>query len=159
MPPQAPCEGRSEEGPTGMQRFEYRVVPAPHRGEKARGLKTTGERFAHAMTLLLNEMAADGWEYVRADTLPCEERTGITGRSSSFQNLLTFRRLAAEAMAVSMPQDIAVAPPAVPELPAPIIAPARVLSPFPPAGEAPRLDTDHGEGKAPKIGPAPGKAD
>lgn len=141
-----------------MQRYEYKVIPAPNRGEKARGLKTTGDRFAHAMTLLLNEMAADGWEYVRADTLPCEERTGLTGRNNTYQNLLTFRRLGAEAVAVALPQEIADAHPHIPDPPAPISAPTRVLSPFPPAGEAPKLDLHPAEGNAPKLGPADDKA-
>nr|WP_126979180.1 DUF4177 domain-containing protein [Frigidibacter oleivorans] len=90
-----------------MQRYEYKVVPSPARGEKARGLKTTGERFAHALTLLMNEMARDGWEYLRADTLPCEERTGLTSRSTTYQNLLVFRRVAAETAALDLPKALA----------------------------------------------------
>ena len=31
-----------------MQRFEFKVIPAPKRGEKARGVKTTEDRFALA---------------------------------------------------------------------------------------------------------------
>ncbi len=80
-----------------MQSFEYKVVPAPRRGEKARGAKTTAERFAHALSQLMNTMAQQGWEYVRADTLPCEERVGLTGKATAFQNMLVFRRLRAEA--------------------------------------------------------------
>ncbi len=75
-----------------MQNFEYKVIPAPMRGEKAKGLKTTEERFAKAMTSLLNEQATEGWEYIRADSLPCEERSGLTGKTTNFQNLLVFRR-------------------------------------------------------------------
>ena len=33
-----------------MQRYEYRVVPAPRKGEKVHGLKTVEERFAYALT-------------------------------------------------------------------------------------------------------------
>ena len=75
-----------------MQTFEYKVVPAPAKGEKARGLRSTGERFANAMSHLMNDLAAEGWEYLRADTLPCEERTGLRGRATTFQNVLVFRR-------------------------------------------------------------------
>lgn len=75
-----------------MQRFEYKVIPAPKRGEKARGVKTTEDRFAHALTLLMNDLGAEGWDYVRADTLPCEERVGLTGTKTTFQNMLVFRR-------------------------------------------------------------------
>ena len=37
-------------------------------------------------------MAANGWEYVRAETLPCEERSGLTGRTTVYHNVLVFRR-------------------------------------------------------------------
>jgi hypothetical protein len=80
-----------------MQRFEYKVIPAPKRGEKARGIKTTEDRFAYALTLLMNDLGADGWDYVRADALPCEERTGFTGTKTTFQNVLVFRRVLAAA--------------------------------------------------------------
>lgn len=79
--------------------FEYKVVPAPTRGKKAKGLKTRADRFANALAGVMNELAAEGWEYLRTDTLPSEERQGFTGRSTVFQNMLVFRRstVAAEA--------------------------------------------------------------
>ena len=40
----------------------------------------------------LNEMAAEGWEYVRAETLPCDERKGLTGTQTTYQNILIFKR-------------------------------------------------------------------
>jgi hypothetical protein len=75
-----------------MQRFEYKVIPAPKRGEKARGVKTTEDRFALALTMLMNELGAEGWQYVRADTLPCDERVGLTGTKTTYQNVLVFQR-------------------------------------------------------------------
>ena len=75
-----------------MQAFEYKAVPAPVRGTKAKGVKTTEDRFALSVTDAINEMAAEGWDYVRAETLPCEERKGLTGTQTTFQNLLIFRR-------------------------------------------------------------------
>lgn len=80
-----------------MRNFEYKAIPAPHQGTKAKGVKTTQDRFALSMTETLNEMAADGWEYVRADTLPCDERKGLTGTQTTYQNLLIFRRLEGKA--------------------------------------------------------------
>ncbi|SOC14776.1 DUF4177 domain-containing protein [Rhodobacter maris] len=72
--------------------WEYKVVPAPMRGEKERGLKTGAARFAHALGLMMNEMAAEGWEYWRAETLPAEERTGLTSKTTVFHNVMVFRR-------------------------------------------------------------------
>ena len=76
-----------------MQRYEFKVIPAPKRGEKARGVKTTEDRFALALTSLMNQLGAEGWDYVRADALPCEERVGFTGSKTTFQNVLVFRRV------------------------------------------------------------------
>lgn len=81
-----------------MQRYEYRVVPAPRKGEKSRGIKSTEERFAFALTQVMNKLAAEGWEYQRADALPCDERVGLTGSKTVFQNMMVFRRPAAETL-------------------------------------------------------------
>lgn len=75
-----------------MSTFEYKVVPAPNKGTKTKGLKTTGERFAQALMDIMNSQGRDGWEYIRADTLPVEERSGLTGKSTTYQNMLVFRR-------------------------------------------------------------------
>lgn len=88
-----------------MHRYEYNVVPAPRKGKKAKGIKGAEARFAHAVAECMNEMAADGWEYLRSDTLPCEERTGLTGRTTTFQTMLVFRREATGA-AVSIGRSV-----------------------------------------------------
>ncbi|MBN2631088.1 MAG: DUF4177 domain-containing protein [Rhodobacteraceae bacterium] len=79
-----------------MQRFAYKVIPSPKRADKARGCKTTEDRFAHALTQLMNSLGAEGWEYIRADTLPCAERVGLTGSKTTYQSMLVFRRALAE---------------------------------------------------------------
>ena len=76
-----------------MRQFEYKAVPAPNTGTKAKGVKTREDRFALSMTDALNEMSAEGWEYVRAEMLPVEERKGLTGTQTTYQNILIFRRL------------------------------------------------------------------
>jgi hypothetical protein len=88
-----------------MTRYEFKVIPAPRRGEKARGVKTSEERFALALTGLMNELGAEGWDYVRADTLPVDERSGLTGTKTTFQNLLVFRRIV-EADAAQQPARV-----------------------------------------------------
>lgn len=97
-----------------MRNFEYKAIPAPYQGKKARGVKTTEDRFALSLTDALNEMAADGWEYVRAETLPCDERKGLTGTQTTFQNILVFRRLEAQADPLTLdpsPRVVSVTPP------------------------------------------------
>ena len=72
--------------------YEYKVVPAPLRGLKAKGVKTAEDRFANALETEMNALAADGWEYLRADTLPSEQREGLMSKKTVYQNMLVFRR-------------------------------------------------------------------
>jgi hypothetical protein len=127
-----------------MQSYEYKVVPAPTRGEKERNAKTTADRFGVALTNLMNSMAREGWEYQRADTLPCDERVGFTGKATVFQNMLVFRRTLEVTLQNAMPtlnlaqsgmvSAVAVVPDAafprlgaaeVPAGPAPAVGPVR----------------------------------
>ena len=83
-----------------MEYFEYKVMPAPRRGTRVKGAKGPTGRFANAMETTLNKLAADGWEYIRAESLPADERHGITMRKvETYQNVLIFRRLADTAKA------------------------------------------------------------
>ena len=75
-----------------MTQYEYKVVSAPERGVKAKGVKTPEGRFARTIEDVLNEMASEGWEYQRAETLPSTERSGLTSSTTKWRNLLVFRR-------------------------------------------------------------------
>ncbi|AYE99974.1 DUF4177 domain-containing protein [Paracoccus yeei] len=113
-----------------MSSYEYIAIPAPARGEKTRGAKTGIDRFAATLTDTLNRMAGDGWDYVRAETLPAEERSGLTSRTTVYHNLLIFRRSLAAAQPMPNPVRAAPepAPAPVPE-PAPAPEPAETTPP------------------------------
>ena len=116
-----------------MHRYEYKVVPSPRKGEKSRAARTTPDRFALALTTLMNKFGQDGWEYLRADTLPCDERAGLTGTKTTFQSMLIFRRPLAEGVTSQ-----------------PVFTAAEEMTAFKPvlgAAEAP-------VGSAPALGPA-----
>ena len=81
--------------------YEYKVVPAPIKGRSEKGVRGAEAKFANELNILMNELGADGWEYIRSDTLPCEERTGLTTKVMSYQNLLIFRRSSMAAMAAT----------------------------------------------------------
>lgn len=155
-----------------MSKFVYKAVPAPTKGQKAKGVKSTEERYALAMTDLLNEMASDGWEYVRAEMLPCEERKGLTRTQTTYQNVLIFKRFMQAqrpmSLEVSAEDAPAVAAPAQPiphrrafaSEPRPVIdtaapAPRPVSEPV-----TPRRVTSQSpdEGKAPPLGSAKGES-
>lgn len=73
--------------------YEYKVIPSPISPAKVKGKKSGADRVAHAAQSLMNEMAAQGWEYLRADVLPLEERQGLTGKTTHYHTVLVFCRL------------------------------------------------------------------
>lgn len=76
-----------------MSHYEYKVVPAPKRAKKVRGVRSTDELFALTLTDAINEVARQGWEYVRAEHMPAEGPGGWFSRGASAeQTLLVFRR-------------------------------------------------------------------
>ncbi|MBK5927001.1 DUF4177 domain-containing protein, partial [Rhodobaculum claviforme] len=87
----------------------------PAHGTRARGLRTPEDRFAVALSDAINAMAADGWDYLRAETLPCEERTGwLSSRTTTTHHtVLVFRRALgprADATPVATPDTPVAAP-------------------------------------------------
>lgn len=129
-----------------MPSFEYKVVPAPKKGLKAKGVKSAEDRFANAMSSAINELAAEGWEYQRSETLPCEERSGFRGRSTTFQNLLVFRRAITAQVELSTPAQAPVQKPAetAPVADAPVVEQPR----------APVVQAAQPTRRAPSLGPA-----
>jgi len=90
-----------------MPAYEYKVIPAPIKGQKAKGVRSTPARFANAVEILINQHAGEGWEYLRTDTLPCEERQGLRARVTVYQNLLVFRRTLQKAAEPVLPAETA----------------------------------------------------
>lgn len=80
-----------------MSDYEYKVVPAPTKGRKAKGRTSNADRFAVSVEDVLNEYAALGWEYQRSELLPSDERSGLTGSTREWRNVLIFRRATGDA--------------------------------------------------------------
>ena len=73
--------------------YDYKVVPAPKRAKKVRGVRTAEELFALTLTDAINEVARQGWEYVRAEHLPAEASRGwFRTALAEEQTVLVFRR-------------------------------------------------------------------
>jgi len=84
--------------------FEYKVIPAPRRGRRGKGIKGAPGRFAYAIEVAINEMAEDGWDFVRAETLGADEREGMMRRlTETFHAVLVFRREKAAAPTPTSP--------------------------------------------------------
>ena len=76
-----------------MTQYDYKVVPAPRRAKKMRGIRGAEELFAHTLTDAINEVARQGWEYVRAERLPAEAPRGwFRSGAAGEQTVLVFRR-------------------------------------------------------------------
>jgi len=131
-----------------MPKYEYKVVPAPKKGRRGKGVKGPEGRFANALESVMNELGAEGWEYQRTDTLPAEERQGLTGRTTVFQNMLVFRRETDSAEETPAPKLIEKVDPVI-AAPAPTPAPAPIPRPDPDAAPEDRvadtLDLDRAE--------------
>ncbi|GGH21867.1 hypothetical protein SAMN05444007_102353 [Cribrihabitans marinus] len=137
-----------------MPLFEYKVVPAPAKGTKAKGVKSPEGRFALSVEELLNEMAALGWEFQRAELLPSEEKSGLASTTVNWRNLLVFRRL----LDVAQPPlegDADDLPPAARPLPGPM-APPDPRAEAPPVA-APRPISE--ETRDPQISAPTGQAE
>ncbi|WP_282094541.1 DUF4177 domain-containing protein [Epibacterium ulvae] len=134
-----------------MQAYEYKVVPAPSKGTKAKGVRSPEGRFSNSIEILLNELALEGWEYQRAELLPSDERTGLTGSTTNWRNVLIFRRavVAEDAEAPVIAQ-------------APVAEPApEVVHVAPAASAAPPVTATAGDPEAPPTAtpiPGPGAA-
>ncbi len=122
-----------------MPSYEYKVIPAPTKGKKAKGTKTPEGRFALSVEASLNEMGLLGWEYLRAELLPSEERSGLTGSTTNWRNVLVFRRALAGDAAETRPR-IQEAPGAVATT---VVAAPSVIAADP--TETPRLVADANE--------------
>ncbi|MDQ2095434.1 DUF4177 domain-containing protein [Rhodalgimonas zhirmunskyi] len=153
-----------------MTQYEYKVLPAPRKGTKAKGVKAPEERFALSIQELMNQEAAQGWEFQRAETLPSEERQRLTSSQVVYRDLLVFRRAVTAQTAptkapAETPAQPAVNPPAVkqptpsePPTPAASVekpkAPAPLADPVPatpPRNEPPLGARPQGEDNAPQV--------
>jgi Ran GTPase-activating protein (RanGAP) involved in mRNA processing and transport len=93
-----------------MEYFEYKVIPAPRRSVRIKGAKGVDGKFAATLEKTINDLAAGGWQYLRAESLPIDERHGITRRKTeTYQNVLIFCRptdgAAAEDPVVALLED------------------------------------------------------
>jgi hypothetical protein len=141
-------------------RFEYKIVPAPAKVQKNKGIKTPEDRFAHTLEEVLNEMAAEGWEYQRAETLPSQERAGLTSTVTEWRNVLVFRKTV-EDMAVQSPvtPQPAVAAEVVPDIDDTALRADAPASITPDDDDDAKTPETVSEGKAPAFLSTPGTSD
>lgn len=125
-------------------RFEYKLIPAPAEPPRIKGVRGASARYARGLEDTLNEMAGQGWEYVRVDRVPVTASRGFLRRKEERdETLLVFRReRAAPAARATASAPSIVAEPPLPEAePAPAAEPADEVPSYmrPRAEPAPRI--------------------
>ena len=85
-------DGSSRRGKQ-MSSYEYKIVPAPRRGKRVKGAKTSQDRLAALLTERVNAEAGSGWEFLRVDSIPVEEKKGfLSSATETYNSYLVFRR-------------------------------------------------------------------
>lgn len=90
--------------------FEYKLVPAPEKSTKHKGLKGAA-LFAATVQDLLNSLGAEGWHYLRAETLPEAVRSGLASHRIVERKLLIFQRPLPQAKDMEPAARTALSPP------------------------------------------------
>lgn len=76
-----------------MTHYDYKVIPAPKKLKRVKGVSGADELFAVTLTDVINEVARQGWEYVRAERLPAEPPRGwLRAAQAEELAVLVFRR-------------------------------------------------------------------
>ena len=125
--------------------YEYKCIAAPEKARRRRGAKTRTDRVALVIEEILQAETKGGWEYLRADLIPVEEKSGIFGRTQEVHRaILVFRRETGTSSAGAHQQFAAptLAQPVLAQPPAP--APAPAAEPVQPP--APAVSADAGGG-------------
>jgi hypothetical protein len=126
--------------------YDYKVVPAPKRAKRVKGVHSAEDLFALTLTEAINEVARQGWEYVRAEHLPAEASRGwFRAPAAGEQTVLVFRR-PREALG---PRLAAVRPD-----PEPAVPPAEIPTP---AAERAVLDRMRRREPQVRLEPLPGE--
>ncbi|QIE54731.1 hypothetical protein G5B40_04305 [Pikeienuella piscinae] len=76
-----------------MAEYSYKTVAAPRKPRKTRGVRGAEALIAHAVGEIIQAEAANGWEYLRTDSIPVEEGGGVFSRAVTvWRAVMVFRR-------------------------------------------------------------------
>lgn len=74
-----------------MTKFEFRAIPCPERALRQRDLPAGADAFCETLSAAINDLAGEGWDYVRAETIEVKTRRGFRTRKAD-RTFLVFRR-------------------------------------------------------------------
>lgn len=106
-----------------MPDFEYKTVAAPRRVKKVKGVKGRNESLAAMVEAIIHDEAAGGWDYLRTDIFPVEEKPNwFSSRGEVNKGVMVFRRAIPTRQAEPAPQPVAQPQPAPQPAPQPVMA-------------------------------------
>ena len=73
-----------------MKKFEFKVVSAPDKAQKFSDLDQGEDAYNRTLSVVMNELGSEGWEFTGAETLP-EPKRFFGGRRAT-RSILVFRR-------------------------------------------------------------------
>lgn len=129
--------------------YEYKCIAAPEKARRRRGAKTRTDRVALVVEEILQAETKGGWEYLRADLFPVEEKSGIFGRTQEVHRAVLVFRRATGASSAGVHQQFAaptLAQPVLAQPPAPAPAPAPTPAAEPVQPPAPAVSAEAGGG-------------
>lgn len=74
-----------------MTKYEYRAIPCPEKPLRRRDLPTGADPFCETLTAAINDLAGEGWDYIRAETIEVRTRRFLKSRKEE-RTFLVFRR-------------------------------------------------------------------
>ncbi|MDJ1009174.1 MAG: hypothetical protein QNJ13_15270 [Paracoccaceae bacterium] len=74
-----------------MTKYEYRALPCPEQAMRARDLPKDADPFCETLATAINELAREGWDYIRAETIEVKSRRFLR-RRKDVRTFLVFRR-------------------------------------------------------------------
>lgn len=87
-----------------MSVYEFKLVPAPLRPVQKKVRSSAEDGFCVTLTEMVNDMAADGWEYVRCESLPGPSRGWKFWKPREERQVFVFRRLRDDSFLLPAPE-------------------------------------------------------
>ncbi len=75
-----------------MERFEYCLVEAPKKSSKYKRSSKSDDMFAHTVMDGMNELAREGWQFLRTETMYERRRTGFFIGKPRVHEYMVYRR-------------------------------------------------------------------
>lgn len=86
-----------------MTKYEFHAIPCPERAIRAADLPPGADPFCETLAAAINDLATDGWDYIRAETIEVTSRRFLRLRKRQ-RTFLVFRR---EARPLIEPRPVA----------------------------------------------------